>query len=122
MPRREDQRCEARDREAECRRGPGARESRVLERAFADVEPERPQHGRAVGACLGVRGTARRPRVRAEPGEMRRRRVHYAATFLQRGDWAMAEEELLDLIERPEFARAYTLEDAWLKRSTASSR
>jgi DNA-binding CsgD family transcriptional regulator len=42
-------------------------------------------------------------------------RVHYAATFLQRGDWAMAEEELLDLIERPEFARAYTLEDAWLK-------
>jgi ATP/maltotriose-dependent transcriptional regulator MalT len=27
----------------------------------------------------------------------------------------MAEEELLDLIERPEFARAYTVEDAWLK-------
>jgi ATP/maltotriose-dependent transcriptional regulator MalT len=27
----------------------------------------------------------------------------------------MAEEELLDLIERPEFARAYTVEDAWLQ-------
>lgn len=42
-------------------------------------------------------------------------RVHYASTFLQRGDWAMAEEELVDLIERPEFARSHTLEDAWLK-------
>jgi DNA-binding CsgD family transcriptional regulator len=42
-------------------------------------------------------------------------RVHYASTFLQRGDWGMAEEELLDLIERPEFARAYTVEDAWMK-------
>jgi DNA-binding CsgD family transcriptional regulator len=42
-------------------------------------------------------------------------RVHYASTFLQRGDWAMAEEELVDLIERPEFARSSTLEDAWLK-------
>ncbi len=42
-------------------------------------------------------------------------RVHYAHTFLSRGDWAMAEEELLDLIERPEFTRAYTMEDAWLQ-------
>ncbi|MGE0060147.1 MAG: LuxR C-terminal-related transcriptional regulator, partial [Dehalococcoidia bacterium] len=42
-------------------------------------------------------------------------RVHYASTFLQRGDWAMAEEELVDLVERPEFARSHTLEDAWLK-------
>jgi ATP/maltotriose-dependent transcriptional regulator MalT len=42
-------------------------------------------------------------------------RVHYASNLILRGEWGMAEEELRDLIESPEFARATVLEDAAMK-------
>jgi DNA-binding CsgD family transcriptional regulator len=42
-------------------------------------------------------------------------RVHYASNFISRGDWAMAEEELVDLLDRPGTTRPATLEDATMK-------
>ncbi len=42
-------------------------------------------------------------------------RVYYAGNLILRGEWAMAEAELRDLIDDPGFARAATVDDATVK-------